>query len=193
MQRPDWGGGLVAKTYRSDIQAALQGRKAGMGYEPTLGAVSGLLGSETVRSIALGKLDGNKFAILVLSQSRVSLLRSSTFGRVSNEDLLLSSITSVEQKKGTLASDVLLHASGNGLKLEWVLNDDAASFVATVRSAINVAKAPAASAAPTVAAAPRRSSEQVKQAIRDLAELRDEGLLTNAQFEQKKAALLEEL
>lgn len=183
----------MAKVYRSDIQAVLQGRKVGWGYEPTVEAIPNLLVGETVRALAMGKLDGNKFAILVLSQSRVSLLRSSTFGRVSNEDLLLSSITSVEQKKGTMASDILLHASGNGLKLEWVMNGEAEGFAAAVRAAINGAKSSASPSAVTVAALPRRSSEQIKQAVRDLAELRDEGLLTNTQFEEKKAALLEEL
>jgi hypothetical protein len=183
----------VAKTYRSDIQAALQGRKVGWGYEPTVEAIPNLLAGETVRALAMGKLDGNKFAILVLSQSRVSLLRSSTFGRVSNEDLLLSSITSVEQKKGTMASDILLHASGNGLKLEWVMNGEAEAFAGAVRTAINEAKMPVSPGPVTAVAPPRRTSEQIKQAIRDLAELRDDGLLTTAQFEEKKAALLEEL
>ena len=183
----------MARTYRSDIESALRGRKVTWGYEATVGAIADLLTGETVRAIAMGKVDSNKYALLVLSQTRVSLLRSSTFGRVSNEDLLLASITSVEQKKGSLASDVLLHASGNGLKLEWVQNPEAESFVADVRRAITDVKTPSHVAPTVVASPPRRTSEQIKQAIRDLAELRDEGLLTSAQFEEKKSALLDEM
>lgn len=184
---------MVAKELRSDIQSALPKGKVPWGYDFVIDALPGLLGSEQVRGIAMGQDDG-KFAVLVLAQSRVTLLRSTMFGRVSTEDLLLAAITSVEQKKGMM-STVTLHASGNDLELRVVDNGEAANFVAAVRSAIDQAKTSTSSTpSPPVAAAPsRRSSEQIKQAIRDLAELRDEGLLTTAQFEEKKAALLAEM
>ena len=54
-----------------------------------------------------------------------------------------------------------------------------------------VAAAPAPAAAP--AAAPSRSDVNVPDQLRELAELRDRGIITPAEFETKKAQLLERM
>lgn len=184
----------MGKEFRSDIRAALPSGKVSAVYDPVLDALPRILASENVRAIVLGKDDG-KYAVLALAESRVILVRTTMFGRISSEDLVLSAITSVEQKKQGFSAVVVLHASGNKLELGFVDKKAAERFSSAMRSAVDAARSPAAPKSnPSTSVAPSsRSSEQIKQAIRDLAELRDEGLLTNEEFESKKAALLDQL
>jgi hypothetical protein len=94
------------------------------------------------------------------------------------------SVSSVQVRRGAWYHDVTIYASGNTI----VLSVDAAD-AEKVRSLVmdQVLKGSSASAAPA-AAAP--AGESVIDQIKKLGELRDAGLLTDAEFEAKKADLL---
>jgi len=186
----------MPKSFGKYIDPALQ-EKVGWGHEAVVGAIQQTV-RERILCIALGKFDG-KYAALALSEKRVTLLHSSSLGRVSSEDFLLDAIKSVEHKNGTMSDEIVFAGSGNALQLKFVQKSVAAGFVRAVRSAMTANALESAVTAPPLepVATPTqqapRSSEDIKNAIRDLVEIHQEGLITDVEFEHKKSALLAEL
>ena len=83
-----------------------------------------------------------------------------------------------------MGHQVKFFASGNEVKLKWIdKGSDVPAFVETVKDKMKASKS--ASAAPANGGSP-----DVADQIRKLAALRDEGLLTNEEYESKRAELL---
>ncbi len=96
-------------------------------------------------------------------------------------------ISSIETGKGMAGHHVKFFASGNEVSLKWIdRNSDVPAFVGVVKDQMKAdhptSAAPAASDAPDVA-----------DQIRKLAQLRDEGLVTDEEFETKRTELLAKL
>ena len=83
-----------------------------------------------------------------------------------------------------MGHQVKFFASGNEVRLKWIdKNSDVPAFVETVRKEMKASK--------TAPAAPANGgSTDVADQIRKLAALRDDGLLTDEEYESKRAELL---
>ena len=93
-------------------------------------------------------------------------------------------ISSVETGKGMAGHNVKFFASGNEVSLKWIdRKSDVASFVAVVKAQME-----GDHAAPVARAA--GDSPDVADQIRMLAQLREEGLITDEEFETKRSELL---
>lgn len=93
-------------------------------------------------------------------------------------------ISSIEASKGMMGHQVKFFASGNEVKLKWIdKKSDTPAFVETVRKQMKASKS--APSAPV-----NGGSMDVAEQIRKLAALRDDGLLTDEEYESKRAELL---
>jgi Bacterial PH domain/Short C-terminal domain len=96
-------------------------------------------------------------------------------------------ISSIETGKGMTGHHVKFFASGNQVNLKMIdRNSDVPAFVTVVKDRMNAAHA-------TPAAPAASDSPDVADQIRKLAQLRDEGLVTDEEFETKRAELLAKL
>jgi hypothetical protein len=92
-------------------------------------------------------------------------------------------ISSIESGKGMMGHHVKFFASGNEVKLKWIdKKSDVPAFVETVRNQMKASK--------TSHAPANGGSTDVADQIRKLGALRDDGLLTDEEFETKRAELL---
>ncbi len=106
------------------------------------------------------------------------------------EDFPYGRISSVQTSTGWTAGDLTIFASGNKTVIKTVMPKDRVNEVGDyVRSRISVAESPAAAAAP-VPAPPPPSAPDVYDHLRKLGELRDAGVLSQEEFDAKKAELL---
>jgi hypothetical protein len=93
-------------------------------------------------------------------------------------------ISSIEMGKSMMGHQVTFFASGNKVHMKWIDGkQDVAGFISTVRARM---KGGARGGADTGATPEPDLSDQ----IRRLAQLRDEGLVTEEEFQAKKAQLL---
>ena len=91
-------------------------------------------------------------------------------------------ISSVEAGKSLMGRKVTFFASGNKAAIKWINEGDVDAFIATVRE-----KSESKTAA--VSRSPASVTESIPDQIRKLAALRDEGIVSDTEFEQKKAEL----
>jgi len=95
-------------------------------------------------------------------------------------------ISSIEMGKSMMGHHITLFASGNKVAMKWIdKKQDVSGFVATVRGRMK-GGAGAGDGAPAPAVAELDAADQ----IRKLAELRDTGILTEEEFQTKKAQIL---
>jgi hypothetical protein len=93
-------------------------------------------------------------------------------------------ISSIEMGKSMMGHHIKFFASGNEVKLKWIdKKEDVGAFVGEVKSRMK-------GGTPAPGAAPGDTAPDIGTQIRQLAQLRDEGLLTQEEFDAKKADLL---
>lgn len=119
------------------------------------------------------------------------------------ESFPYKNVSSVEQGKGMMGATVSFFASGNKVSMKWISDQAAlAAFLGIVHGRMNEASAvrppeAPAPAAPAVAVTsplpPAASAGDVMQQLKQLGELKDAGVLTEAEFEEKKAEFLKRL
>lgn len=150
---------------------------------------------EDVAHLTSGSYNG-KAGLIVATDRRVLFLSAGLMGS-QFEDIPLSKITSVQQSSAIMSASVVVHASGTKVEISNVIPKEAAKSLAEYVRARTSDRPPATSsedaapAAAEAAEAPTASSEpDVANQIRKLAELRDEGLLTDEEFDAKKKELL---
>lgn len=155
-----------------------------MGVKKELRNLPGLLHErEDVVNLARGKYDG-KQGLVVVTDRRVLFL-SEGIGRHKLEDFPYDKVTSVQSEKGMVQGGLKIFASGNTAVIEDVYPKERAPEIGDyVRSRLHKAPEPIAPVAPT--------NDPMEQ-IRKLGELRDAGVLTLEEFEQKKRELLERI
>lgn len=96
------------------------------------------------------------------------------------EALPYSNVSSMEMGKSMMGAYISFFASGNSAKMKWINVGDVRAFVDEVKARMESSKT-SAPAAPAV--------DPVSQLER-LGKLRDAGVLTEAEFESKKAEIL---
>ncbi len=95
-------------------------------------------------------------------------------------------ISSIEMGKGMMGHQITFFASGNKVHMKWIdKKQDVAGFVSTVRSRMK------GGAGGDGAATAKAPAEDTLEQIRMLAQLRDEGILSEEEFQTKKTQLLD--
>jgi hypothetical protein len=158
-----------------------------MGVKKELRNLLGLLyEQELVVNLARGSYDG-KQGLVVVTDRRVLFL-SEGIGRHKLEDFPYDKVNSVQSEKGMVNGGLKIFASGNAAVIENVYPKERAPEIGDyVRSRLHkAAPEPIATVAPAAAADPMEQ-------IRKLGELRDAGVLTTEEFDQKKRELLERI
>lgn len=130
-----------------------------------------IMGSDSVRS-----------GILMATDERVVFFAKKLTG-YDLESFPYSNISSIEMGKNMMGHHIKLFASGNEISVKWIQTGNIEGFVELVRSRIG--KSSSAPAEPSQAS-------PVEQ-IRSLAELRDQGIITDEEFQAKKAELLSKM
>ena len=96
-----------------------------------------------------------------------------------------STISSVEHGKGLMGHKITMFASGNKATVKWTKEGDIDSFVREVNSRIGKKE--------TSNDTPSQPSADIPAQIKQLAELKDQGILTGEEFESKKTELLKKI
>lgn len=120
---------------------------------------------------------------VMLATDRRLFFYAKKLGGHQTESFPYGNISSIEAGKNLMGGAVSFFASGNKVSMKWIQAGDLDGLVNTVRSRMGERKAPeAAPAAPDFAAQ-----------IEKLADLHARGLLTDAEFSDKKAEILSRL
>lgn len=128
--------------------------------------------------------DEGRNAIVKVFPDRIERIKPrsrTSFSRAAQdaEVIPIRAISSVEAKKAGLRTAVIVYATGNEIVFR-IPHADAVNFRDTLTRLMTQPSPPPATATPP----------SLADQLRDLARLRDEGLLTDAEFEAQKARLL---
>ncbi|HEX7168057.1 MAG TPA: PH domain-containing protein [Acidimicrobiales bacterium] len=135
--------------------------------------------------------DSLRSGILLATDRRV-VFYAKKLGGYDLEAFPYQNISSLESGKSITGHKVTFFASGNRVSMKHMGHDanEMAAFMTIVRERMEASKAgaPTPAGPPTVAPVP--PAGDVADQIRRLAELRAEGLLSDAEFQRKKEQLL---
>lgn len=98
-------------------------------------------------------------------------------------------ISSIEMSKGLMGHKITVFASGNTATMKWIQKGEVDKFVSYIRERIS------SQGQPTTATphAPQPQPADPVDQIRKLAELKEQGILTEEEFERKKRELLDQM
>jgi hypothetical protein len=162
---------------RDDIDAAAQRMSWKLGSRREIKKLADHLhDGETVKEMASGKYGGGT-GLLTLTSERIIFLREGWIG-AAHEDFMLHRVTSVGFKSSFGSGQVTIHASGNTVDIDGVLSDDGKRLAAAAREVLS---RPADSAS---------NEKDPLEQLRKLGDLKDAGVISQEEFEQKKADLL---
>lgn len=145
---------------------------------------------EDVVALGTGQY-GAKLGIVALTSDRLFFFEKSLLSLESLDEFPLASVASLTVQKSRTGETLTVHSSGNTVEIRNMGHGHADAVVRGLREARAAAR-PAAPPAPATAAAPAPATaadDPVAQ-IERLAGLRDRGLISEAEYEQKKADLL---
>lgn len=143
---------------------------------------------EEVVNLARGQYD-NKTGLVVVTDRRV-LFTEQGMMRSRLEDFPYDRVTSVQTESGMVYGKLTIFSSGNKTVIERIAPKERATEIGDyVRTRIGAGvSTPQPASAPAAEAPP-----DVMQQLQQLGSLRDSGVLTDAEFEAKKAELLQRL
>ncbi len=185
----------MARTKRPDVEegrAKMEVPLKGTTYVLEFKTVdSQLLDSETVIRIAGGKLKGG--GLLVLTDRRL-LFFNRKIGRVHTSDFPLDKVSSVDWKQGMINGTITIFAMGEKSKIEDVYNVDGRHLVEETRERLHAGSSPypAPSREPARQDSPAQAADPMA-AIAQLGQLHDAGVLSDEEFNEKKAELLKRI
>lgn len=98
------------------------------------------------------------------------------------ESFPYSNISSFEASKGIMGHSISFFASGNEVKMKWINDGDVKGFMEHLRNAAGkkVEKETTTD----------ENSKSVVDELKDLAQLRDQGILTDEEFQKQKEKIL---
>jgi len=142
-----------------------------------------LRGTERVVILGQGQYE-NKQGLIVLTNERLFFFEKSLLGQETVEEFSLKSITSLETGKKMTGERLVVHVSGNRNEIKGMIHVQADEIVRQFRKLRAEQEAPVATAAPT--------DDPIAQ-LEKLAALRDRGIISAEEFDQKKAELMERI
>ncbi|MGY1777129.1 SHOCT domain-containing protein [Geodermatophilus sp. SYSU D00804] len=192
----------MAEQLRPDIAAAAARMSSTMGRKKEIrGLAAHLWPGERVEALAPAVL-GTSQGLLALTDRRVLFVRDG-WGGSSIDEYPLLRLGSILWDAGVLTGKLTVQDGGRKVTYTSVPKADGGPFVDQVRAAVSALLVPPAQAAPAdpfVKQAPAPAPQPgpagdggfpaVVEQLRQLAELRDAGVITIADFEAKKAELL---
>jgi hypothetical protein len=107
------------------------------------------------------------------------------------ESFPYENLSSFEMSKGMMGHKMSFFASGNKVTMKWIKQGDIPRFTETVRARMGKVATRGGDDQPP--ASPDTSQAGVAEQLRQLASLRDDGILTDDEFQAKKAELLAKL
>ncbi len=136
---------------------------------------------ETIRAACAGTYGDTCGAAAATDQRLILAGRTSgLFKKVRSESFPYSSLSSVGVKTGIAQGSIEFYASGNSAKLDKVSNAHATAFADAVRRLM----------APSKAQPAQGALLDIADQLAKLAALRDQGILSDAEFAAQKAKLL---
>lgn len=122
---------------------------------------------------------------LIITETLVIFYRKGLFGEVL-ETIPLKSITSIERKSSILSKTIRLHASHDDLTFKSQSMDK--NIQQEIIDAIELGRSSTSTDSPVVTIS--NTEESPIEKIKKLGELKEAGILTEAEFENKKTELL---
>jgi hypothetical protein len=170
---------------RPDIQHAMSKMSYKLGSKREIKKLAEHLWENEQVDLITGGTYGAGTGIVVLTDRRLCFLKDGLLSKTS-EDFPLGKISSVQWSAGMLLGKIIVFASGNKAEIVNVQKTDGKAITDAVRARLSEAPAPAAES-PAAAATP---APDVYEQLAKLGELRTAGIVTDAEFEAKKAELL---
>jgi hypothetical protein len=133
-----------------------------------------LMGSDTVRN-----------AILVATDRRIVFFAKKMMG-YDLESFPFENISSIEKSKGIMGHSVAFYASGNKVKMKWINQGDIKEFTEYVNSMLGYQHN-------LTTAQNTDSPVDIPDQIKKLADLKDQGILTEEEYDLKKKELLDKM
>lgn len=128
-------------------------------------------------------VDSGKNGVLVATNTRCFFLyKGGLFSKVTIEQFAYDKISSVEYKTGILSADLIIHASGNRIKLEHLGNDVVRDICDFLNSH---SRKPLSNTTPVSV-----NTDDVVSQLERLAILKENGVLTEEEFNVAKKKLL---
>lgn len=176
---------LMADELREDIAAAVARMTVKVGGKREVRKLpENLHDGEHVEMITTGTYSGGN-GIVVLTDRRLFFLKDGMVSKRS-EDFPLSKLSSVQWSTGMLMGKITVFASGNAAEITNVAKKDGKAITDAIRERLHTPAEPAAAPVPAAVDDPAAQ-------LRKLAELRDAGLLSDDEFEAKRAAIIDRL
>jgi Bacterial PH domain/Short C-terminal domain len=179
-------GDMAADELREDIAAAKGKMRVKLGAGREIKRLTGYLWEgEAVEQMTTGAY-GKGTGLVVLTDRRLLFVQDGMLSKTT-EDFPIDKVSSVQWTSGLVLGQITIFASGNKSEIKNVNKDDGKEIVDKIRHRLSApAPAPALASAPPPMHTPADPMEQLKK----LGELRDAGVVTDAEFEAKKADLL---
>lgn len=143
-----------------------------------------LHGDERVIILGQGQYSG-KQGLVVLTNERLFFFEKSMLGQETIEQFALKTITSLETGKKMTGEKLIVTVSGNRSEITHMFHGQADEIVRQYRRLA----ADAAQATAPAAPAATTTNDPIAQ-LQQIAALRDQGIISEAEFEQKKAELM---
>lgn len=131
----------------------------------------------------MGK-DSIRKGIFVATENRLVFYAKKLFG-YDLESFPFKNISSLEKSKGFMGHSISFFASGNNAKMKWINEGDINGFTEYVNSKIGKTE----STQNTV----NQNEKGIPELIQQLSELKEKGILSEEEFNTKKAELLAKL
>jgi hypothetical protein len=126
--------------------------------------------------------DSLRNGIFIATESRIVFFAKKLMG-YDLESFPFENISSIEQSKNLMGHTITFYASGNKASMKWISKGDVQSFMNYVQP--NLGK--------TTVTSNNSVSMDIPSQIQKLSELKDLGILTENEFNQKKTELLSKM
>lgn len=143
-----------------------------------------LHGTELVLILGQGQY-GNKQGLVVLTNERLFFFEKSLLGQETVEEFSLKSITSLETGKKMTGERLIVHVSGNRSEIKGMTHGQADEIARQFRRLRAEQEGPAA--------APASPADDPLAQLERLATLRDQGIISAEEFDEKKAQLMDRI
>lgn len=179
---------MVAFNVRPDIDAAAQGLSSSFGAKREIQRLPEVLWEgEVVEMLATGVYGRGNGLLAMTNQRLVFYFHGMMSQQV--EDFPYSRISSVQWSGGMLMGTLTVFASGNKAEIKQVPKDQGKALADLLRQRIAGGAAPAAAPAPAAAA----PAMDVASRLATLDQLRAAGAITDAEYQDRRAKILDSL
>lgn len=185
---------MVAFNVRPDIDAAAEKLSSSFGSKREIQRLPEVLWEgETVELLATG-IYGKGNGLLAMTNQRLVFYFHGVMSQTV-EDFPYSRISSVQWAGGMLMGTLTVFASGNKAEIKQVPKDQGKALADALRQKISAGGAPAAVPAPAapVAPAPGPAAQDVATRLQTLEHLRQQGLVSEEEYVQRRTQILDSL